>query len=222
MTINWCAVMTKNSTMQNKCSNFFNNLLNQGEKCRMSSISAILLFVFLSITSASKVYAAEWGAQFMQGSDSGSNGYGLTLSDKFSHRSPFSWTLGYSKLNDVVIEWNNSELQFPIETVDGYISYRFTPHSYNPEATGLSYDVFAGASLTISENKSTFDSPVYEKYFSETNDINLLLGGAVRYTFNRNTSMQFGLKYYPSFSEFDSVSAVYLGVNYRFGRNLFY
>ena len=218
MTINWCVVMTKKSAVQNKINNFF----NQSKASNVSAITATLLFAFLSITSVTKVSAAEWGAQVMQGSDSGSNGYGITLSDKFSHRSPFSWTLGYSKLNDVVIEWNNNELEFPIETVDGFLSYRFTPHSYNPTATGLSYDLFAGASLTISENKSTFESPNYEKYFSETNDINLLLGAAVRYTFNRTTSMQLGLKYYPSFSEFDSVSALYLGVNYRFGRNLFF
>lgn len=187
---------------------------------------ATLPLCFVTITSLffsiNQVQAVEWGAQFLQGSDSGSTGYGITLSEKFSHRSAFSWTLGYSKLNDVVVDWNNAELEFPIETVDAYLSYRFTPHSFNPQATGLSYDLFAGASLSLSENKFYWDELNEEKYFSETNDINFLVGGVIRYTFNRSTSVQMGVKYYPDFSEFDSVSAAYLGVNYRFGKNLFF
>lgn len=190
----------------------------------LNNIAAIPLWFGMCISfvfSIQQAQAVELGAQLLKGSDSGSTGYGFTVSDKFSHRGAFSWTLGYSKLNDAAVDWNNSELFFPIETADVYLSYRFTPHSFNPEATGLSYDIFAGTSVVLTENKSDFNSLGYEKYFSESGDINFLVGGVVRYSFDRNTSIQIGVKHYPSFSEFDSISVAYLGFNYRFGRNLF-
>lgn len=182
----------------------------------------VALVATILVSTAFNTYAVEWGGQYLHGSDSGSDGFGISLSEKFSHKSPFSWTLGYSKLNDVVVDWNGSELTFPIETIDAYISYRFTPHSYNPAATGLSYDLFSGISVTVSENKFTWPELNEEKYFSETNDINFLMGGALRYTFTSAVSVQLGVKYYPDFSDFDDVTSMYAGFYYRFGRNRFF
>ena len=59
-------------------------------------------------------------------------------------------------------------------------------------------------------------------YSSEKNDINAVIGVGALYKLDRNTSINFGVKYQPNFSEFGDISSVYIGLTYRFGRGFDY
>lgn len=200
--------------------------LNNKNNCNKNSlllinkkITALGLILITAAISSYGVSAVEIGAKYLKGSDSDSDGFEISLSQPFSRKSSWFWNLSYNKLNDVVVDWNESELTFPVENVDAYLSYRFTPHSYNPNAIGLSYEFLAGAAISVKENKFEWASLNEEKYFSEKNDINFLVGSNIIYKFSRSTAVNVGIKYYPSYSEFDSISAVNIGFTYKFGSN---
>ncbi len=176
-------------------------------------IAAAFLFSLPLSTSA-----VEWGIELHQGAESDEQGYSFTLSDSFSRKSNFYWTLGYYKLDDVAVKWNGGELLFPIETVDALLSYRFSPRSFNGTSSGFAFEFKAGLSLSIKENKFYWPELEEEKYFSESNDINAVIAAAIHYKFNRNTAMQLGIKSYPSFSEFDdSINSAFVGFSHQFG-----
>jgi hypothetical protein len=175
---------------------------------------------------ASHVNALEIAGNFHKGQESTSKGYSFALADTFTKGSNLYWTVAYSSLDDVKVEWNNDELFFKIDTIDALLSYRHKIQSYNSFFKNLTIEYQVGASAALTENKFTWpETPGLEeevRYFSEKIDINAVIGVGAYYKLDRNTSINFGVKYQPSFSEFGAVTSAYIGLSYRFGRGLDY
>jgi len=170
--------------------------------------------------------ALEIGGNFHKGSESKSQGFSFALADTFTKGGNIYWTVTYNSLDNVKVNWNRDELFFKIDTIDALVSYRHKIQSYNSFFKNLTIEYQIGASVSLTENKFTWpQTPGLEeevKYFSEDSDINAVIGVGAYYKLNRNTSINFGVKYQPNFSEFGAVSSVYIGLNYRFGRGLDY
>jgi hypothetical protein len=168
--------------------------------------------------------ALEVSGDFHKGSEDKTQGYSFALADTFTKGGNVYWTVAYSSLDKVKVEWNNDELFFKIDTIDALVSYRHKVQSYNSFFKNLTLEYQVGASVALTENKFTWpETPGLEeeiKYFSEDNDINALIGVGAYYKLNRNTSIKFGVKYQPSFSEFGAITSAYVGISYRFGRGL--
>jgi hypothetical protein len=79
-----------------------------------------------------------------------------------------------------------------------------------------------GAGVALTENKFEWPELGEEKYFSEQGDVNPFLSLSLHKKLTKNTSMQIGIKHYPSYSEFDDITSLYFGINYRFGRQIGY
>jgi len=168
------------------------------------------------------VQAIDANFSLHQGDESDTQGLSLTISDAFSKSSNFYWNIGYSYLDDVKVEWNNSELFFKVDTVDAFVSYRHKIKTYNQLFKRVTIETQAGASLALTENKFVWPELQEEKYFSETNDINLMLGINALYATSANTTVNLGIKFQPSFSEFDDITSLYIGFTYKFGHQTGY
>jgi hypothetical protein len=181
------------------------------------------LFIATSFL-ATGAHALEVAGDFHKGSESKSQGYSFALADTFTKGGNIYWTVGYSSLDNVKVEWNNDEQFFNIATVDALVSYRHKVQSYNSFFKNITIEYQVGASVALTENKFTWpETPGLEeeiKYFSEESDINPIIGVGAYYKLNRNTSINVGLKYQPSFSEFGTITSAYVGISYRFGRGL--
>lgn len=170
--------------------------------------------------------ALEVAANLHKGSESKTAGYSFALADNITKGGNIYWSVKYNSLDNVKVNWNKNEQFFKVDTVDALLSYRHKIQSYNSFLKNLTIEYQAGASLTLTENKFTWpETPGLEEeeeFFSQENDINAVIGVAAYYKLNRNTFINFGVKFQPSFSEFGSVSSVYVGISYRFGRGLDY
>ena len=185
------------------------------------AVGGILIATNLFTFSA---HALEVSGDFHKGSESKTQGYSFALADTFAKGGNIYWTVAYSGLDKVKVEWNNDELFFKIDTVDLLVSYRHKVQSYNSFFKNLTLEYQVGASVALTENKFTWPETLglekEIKYFSEDNDINAIVGVGAYYKLNRNTSVKFGVKYQPSFSEFGAITSAYVGISYRFGRGL--
>jgi len=181
------------------------------------------LFIATSFL-ATGANALEVSGDLHKGSESKTQGYSFALADTFTKGGNIYWTVGYSSLDKVKVEWNNDELFFNIATVDALVSYRHKIQSYNSFFKNLTIEYKVGASFGLTENKFTWpETPGLEeevRYFSEESDINPIIGVGAYYKLNRNTSINVGVKYQPSFSEFGAITSAYVGISYRFGRGL--
>ncbi|MDT0605271.1 hypothetical protein [Thalassotalea castellviae] len=176
----------------------------------------------LSTLMALPSQAIETNFSLHQGSESNTQGISLTISDSISRGSNFYWNVGYSYLDDVKVEWNQSDLFFKVDTVDAIISYRYKPRSYNQTMKNFTFEYQFGATMALTENKFVWPELNEEKYFSETNDINAMLGFNVHYDMSKNTSVNVGFRYHPSFSEFEDITSLYFGFTYKFGNQFGY
>ncbi len=186
-----------------------------------SLVKSIKLFIIFSIL-ALPTQAIETNFSIHQGSESNTQGLSFLISDTFSKGSNFYWNVGYSYLDDVKIEWNNSDLFFKVDTIDAIVSYRYKPKTYNQSMKKFIFEYQLGATIALTENKFTWPELNEEKYFSESNDFNALLGFNVHYSISKNTAVNVGFKYQPSFSEFDDITSLYLGFTYKFGNQFNY
>jgi len=181
------------------------------------------LFIATSFL-ATGANALEVSGDLHKGSESKTQGYSFALADTFTKGGNIYWTVGYSSLDKVKVEWNNDELFFNIATVDALVSYRHKIQSYNSFFKNLTIEYKVGASFGLTENKFTWpETPGLEeevRYFSEESDINPIIGVGAYYKLNRNTSINVGVKYQASFSEFGAITSAYVGISYRFGRGL--
>ena len=170
------------------------------------------------------VSAIEVSGNFHKGDESKTTGFSFVLADKFSKGGNLYWSVAYNSLDKVKVEWNNDDLFFKVDTIDALVSYRHKIQSYNAFFKNLTIEYQAGASIALTENKFTWpETPGLEeevRYFSEDNDINAVIGVGARYKLDRNTSINFGVKYQPNFSEFGDISSAYIGLTYRFGRGV--
>jgi len=190
---------------------------------KIAALLGMLSFIFLNPAS----HASEVGIGLLKGDESKTQGVSLSFADQFSRGSQFYWELSYNKLNDVKVDWNNSTQYFTVDTIEAMVSYRQRIKSYNAFTKNLTLEYQAGVSVALTENK--FFWPKGEKitsdetkYFSESGDVNGVVGFAVHYKLGKNTAMKLGIKHIPSFSGFGSNSTVHLGFIYKFGTRYSY
>lgn len=189
---------------------------------KLLNLRKILSFLILSLTFSLSAHAIETDFSFHQGNESDTQGISFSIADRFSKASNFYWAVGYSYLDDVKVEWNNSDLFFKVDTVDAIVSYRYKPKSYDQFMKQITLEYQLGATIALTENKFIWPELNEEKYFSESNDINPLLGFNIHYAMSKQTAIKVGFKYQPSFSEFDDITSVYIGFSYKFGKQVGY
>lgn len=181
----------------------------------MGQVVAVFLTVLSLIVVSLPVQGVEIGIAGHQGTEYETQGYSIFISDNFSRRSPFYWSLGVSRYDEVYVEWNNSNLKFPFSQAEASLSYRHQFTSRHPAMRRLGMEYQIGASASLTDNKFTWAELNEEKYFSETGDINGFVAISAHYTISSNVSAIMGIKYIPKMSEFGSMSSVFLGVKYN-------
>jgi hypothetical protein len=162
-------------------------------------------------------HSLEISASFHQTDQSETSGYSLEISDNFSRRSPFYWTLGYTKLDEVLVDWNESALSFPLDSVEFSLSYRQKIVSRSPVYRGFSFEYQLGLSSPLTENRFFWPELNEEKYFSERGDVNGFVAISTHYALSENSAVKIGIRHFPKVSEFGSISSVFLGFNLSFG-----
>ncbi|MGJ8694023.1 MAG: hypothetical protein ACSHW0_16265 [Thalassotalea sp.] len=178
----------------------------------------ILSFCYFSLL-LNKVNAGELSAQIHSGTEENAIGYSFHFSDAFFSQRNFRWGLGYSHLAELKATWNDEEQFFNNDNVDAFVAYRLFPKSYNAFWRPFNFEFKAGASISLTENKFTFEKfPDQEIVFSEKNDVNFMLGFTANYQLSRASQVQLGYRYYPKFSEFDDQGSIFIGLSYEFGR----
>lgn len=194
-------------------------LLNDSNKAIWKKIAALSLLIF----SISQLNAAEVAIQLHSGTEDNAIGHSLVYSDTFSTNRSYRWGVAYSYLNQLKATWNGQEKFFDNNNIDVYAAYRLFPKSYNSFWRPFTFEAQLGASISLTENKFIFeDFPDQEIIFSETGDINVMVNLLTQYQLTKQTKIQLGLKHYPSFSNFDSQSSIYLGISYQFGKKYGY
>jgi len=186
---------------------------------KKSVLVAAALFI---ATIAPAANALEGTLQIHHGQEKGSVGYTLAVHDQFSRRSPFGWNVSYNRISKVGVNWNDTDLFFDSNTIEAMATYRIQPKSYNKTVNALMFELQGGISLQLTENKFVWEDLDQERYFSKKNDINPALAFITHYRFNRKVKVQIGIKYYPTFSEFDGVGSVFAGFTYKFGNQFGY
>lgn len=196
----------------------FNNRLVEQCVAIMRQIAAVFLTVLSLIVFSLPVQALEVGIAGHQGTEYETQGYSIFIADNFSRRSPFYWSLGFSRYDEVFVEWNKRNLKFPINSAEASLSYRhqFTSRNLSMRRINMEYQIGVATSLT--DNKFTWPEINQEKYFSETGDINGFLAISAHYKVSSNVSAIMGVKHFPKMSEFGSISSVFLGVKFSFGQ----
>jgi hypothetical protein len=192
----------------------FNNRLV--EKC--VAIKGQVFAVFLTVLSLLVVslpsQALEIGASAHQGTEYETQGYSIFIANNFSRRSPFYWSLGLSRYDEVLVEWNKSNLKFPINSAEASLSYRHQFTARNPTMRRFTMEYQLGVAASLTDNKFTWAELNEEKYFSETGDINGFLAISAHYQVSSNVSAIMGVKHFPKMSEFGSMSSVFLGFKF--------
>lgn len=164
-------------------------------------------------------FAIETNIQAHKTSDSGGYGFTLGVANNITKDDSFNWLAAYNRIDNVAITWNDKDIDFSLDTIDLMLSYRYQAKTYNRFLNKLSYELQAGASVVLTENKFIFpDLDDEEKIFSESGDVNAVLSMLVNYKMTKASSFQIGVKYYPDFSEFGSISSAFIGFKYKFGR----
>jgi hypothetical protein len=192
---------------------------------------AQVLFFFIAIF-ASKSYALESSVQLHKVDQDKSFGYSLSIGDEFFNQKAFNWQVSYNRLENIVISdldetsdaWNKAGFDFTIQTVDLSLGYRYYPKSYDKFMSSLMVEFQFGAAINLNDHKLVF-RPDFDRddiYFAEQGDINPVMSISLQKSFTKNSAMHIGFKYYPSYSDFGSISTLYIGFNYRFGRQIGY
>lgn len=182
-----------------------------------------VILIFLSSCSFSvNLYALEVGGAIHKGDESKTTGFNMSISDIFSRKHNLYWTLAYNNLNDIKVSWNQRELFFSVDTLEALVSYQQKLNTYDSFLKNIVFEYQAGLSFALTENKFTWEELKQERVFSGKGDVNAVLSFATLYSINKNSAVKLGLKYQPSFSEFGSVSSIYLGYTYKFGRQIGY
>lgn len=192
-----------------------NSLIGQKVAFRGQIASALLTILSL-LTFSLPTHALEMGVSAHQGSEYETQGYSIFVADNFSRKSPFYWSLGFSRYDEVYVEWNNSTLKFPIHSAEASLSYRHQFNSRNPTMRRFVMEYQIGAAASLTDNKFTWADLGEEKYFSETGDINGFLAISGHYKLTQNLSAFAGVKHFPKMSEFGNLSSVFLGITINF------
>lgn len=191
----------------------------------VTKVSAKLLAIVLFMVHVNS-YAIETSVQVHKVDQSGAYGVSLGLGDNFFNQREYNWAVSYNHFEDIKVNnlddqslvWDDSDNNFPLDTLDLMLSYRYYPKSYNNFVKSLIVEFQAGAGVTLTENKFTFPSNPTEVVFSEQGDVNFALGLIVHKKLTKEVSMQVGVKHYPDYSEFGGVSSIFFGFTYQFGK----
>jgi hypothetical protein len=192
---------------------------------------AKVLSVFI-VMLASNSHALESSVQLHKVDQDKSYGYSLSIGDEFFNQKAFNWQVSYNRFEKVAISdldetsvvWDKAGFDFTLQTVDLSLGYRYYPKSYNKFISSLMLEFQLGASINLSENKLIPDPDLKldDVYFAEQGDINPVMSISLQKSFTKNSAMHIGVKHYPSYSDFGSISTVFIGFNYRFGRQVGY
>ncbi|MFT5001957.1 MAG: hypothetical protein ACI952_000274, partial [Flavobacteriales bacterium] len=159
-------------------------------------------------------------------------GYSLSIGDEFFNQKAFNWQVSYNHLDNVVIGdldkisgvWDKADFDFTLQTIDLSLGYRYYPESYNKFINSLMVEFQLGAAVNLGEHKFVF-RPDFDRddiYFAKQGDINPVISMSLQKSFTKNSAMHIGFKYYPKYSDFSSISTLFIGFNYRFGRQIGY
>jgi hypothetical protein len=180
----------------------------------------------------SKSYALESSVQLHKVDQDKSYGLSLSIGDEFFNQKAFNWQVSYNRLENVAISdldetsdaWEQADFDFAMQMVDFTLGYRYYPKSYNKLMKSLMFEFQLGASVNLSDHKLVF-RPDFDRddiYFANQGDINPVLSLSLQKSFTKNSAVHVGFKHYPNFSDFGSISTVFIGYNYRFGRQVGY
>jgi len=167
-------------------------------------------------------YAMDTVVQIHKGDQSGSSGFTLGFTNNITQQGSLNWGVSYNRLKDVVITWNDEDIDFSLDTVDLTLSYRYSPKSYNKLAKSLIFEFQAGVGIAVTENKFTWPDLNEEKTFSEQGDANGFISLLLHKKLSKQMSVHFGVKHYLDYSEFGGISSAFIGFNYRFGKQVSY
>ena len=178
-------------------------------------VFAVSLTVLSLVVVSLPSQALEIGGSAHQGTEYETQGFSISIANNFSRKSPFYWSLGLNRYDEVLVDWNNNSLKFPINSAEASLSYRhqFTARSHMMRRFTMEYQL--GVAAVLTENKFTWVELNEEKYFSETGDINGFLAISAHYQLSSNVSAVMGVKHFPKMSEFGSMSSVFLGVKFN-------
>jgi hypothetical protein len=193
----------------------FNNDLVERSLAKKRQVVAVLFTIFALFVISLPSKAVEVGVSAHQGAEYETQGYSVYIANNFSRRSPFYWSLGISRYDEVYVEWNSRNLKFPINNAEAALSYRHAFNSRN-RAGNFSMEYQVGVATALTENKFTWPDRGEEKYFSETGDINGFVAISAHYKVSSNFSAYVGVKHFPKMSEFGSLSSAFLGVKFNF------
>jgi hypothetical protein len=197
---------------------------------KFTHIAQILCLFIIILTGRS--YALESSAQLHKVDQDKSFGYSLSVGDEFFNQKVFNWQVSYNRLENVAISdlddtsevWDEAGFDFTLQTLELSLGYRYYPRSYDKFISTLMVEFQLGAAVNLSDHKFIFTESVEanDRYFAEQGDINPVMSISLQKSFTKNSAMHIGFKYYPSYSDFGSISTLYIGFNYRFGRQVGY
>jgi len=189
----------------------------------------VLCFFIVILTS--KSHALESSVQLHKVDQDKSFGYSISIGDEFFNQKAFNWQVSYNRLENVAISdldkisdvWNDAGFDFTMQAIDLSLGYRYYPQSYDKFINTLMVEFQLGASVNLSEHKLIPQDPNADvRYFANQGDINPVLSISLQKSFTKNSAMHIGVKHYPSYSDFGSISTLFIGFNYRFGRQIGY
>jgi len=187
---------------------------------------AVILAVFSCCSFSTNLQALEVGSAFHKGGDSKTTGFNLSISDNFSRKHNLNWTLAYNNLDDIkrtiTVSGDKRDKFFSVDTLEALVSYQQKLNTYDSFLKNIVFEYQAGFSVALTENKFIWEDLEQELFLSEKGDVNAVLAFSTLYNINKNSAIKLGLKYQPNFSEFGSVSSIYLGFSYKFGRQVGY
>ena len=177
-------------------------------------------------------FALESSVQLHSVDQDKSYGFSLSMGDEFFKQKAFNWQVSYNRLENVASSdldetsdvWDKAGFDFAIQTIDLSLGYRYYPKSYDKFISSLMVEFQLGAAVNLSEHKLVF-RPDFDRddiYFANQGDINPVLSLSLQKSFTKNSAMHIGVKHYPSYSDFGSISTIFIGFNYRFGRQIGY
>jgi hypothetical protein len=189
-----------------------------------------ILCLFIVILT-NKTHALESSVQLHKVDQDKSFGYSVSIGDEFFNQKAFNWQVSYNRFENVAIAdldkisdvWDDAGFDFTMQAIDLSLGYRYYPQSYDKFINSMMVEFQLGASVNLSEHKLIPQDPNADvRYFANQGDINPVLSISLQKSFTKNSAMHIGVKHYPSYSDFGSISTLFIGYNYRFGRQVGY
>jgi hypothetical protein len=196
---------------------------------KFTHIAQVLCLFMVILTS--KSHALESSIQLHKVDQDKSFGYSISIGDEFFKQKAFNWQIGYNRLENVAISdldkistvWHDAGFEFTMQTIDLTLGYRYYPRTYDKFIKTLMVEFQLGASVNLSDHKLIPQNPnANDRYFANQGDINPVISVSLQKSFTKNSAMHVGFKHYPNYSNFGSISTLFIGFNYRFGRQIGY